>query len=198
MTPIERAAAWLDEARAGNGNGNGNGTEGEPDAMALATVGPDGAPSVRLVLCRFIDARGLRFYTNYESRKALELAANPKAAGVFYWHALGRQLRVEGTVERLSAAESDTYFAARPRGHQLSAMASPQSQPIDSLDELRQRASELDREYAGRDVPRPASWGGYRLVPTAIELWQRGADRLHQRTRFELHGGVWKESRLAP
>ena len=194
MTPIERAAAWLDEARAGNGNG----TEGEPDAMALATVGPDGAPSVRLVLCRFIDARGLRFYTNYESRKALELAANPKAAGVFYWHALGRQLRVEGTVERLSAAESDTYFAARPRGHQLSAMASPQSQPIDSLDELRQRASELDREYAGRDVPRPASWGGYRLVPTAIELWQRGADRLHQRTRFELRGGQWNESQLAP
>jgi len=194
MTPIERAAAWLDEARAGNGNA----TEGEPDAMALATVGPDGAPSVRLVLCRFIDARGLRFYTNYESRKALELAANPKAAGVFYWHALGRQLRVEGTVERLSAAESDTYFAARPRGHQLSAMASPQSQPIDSLDELRQRASELDREYAGRDVPRPASWGGYRLVPTAIELWQRGADRLHQRTRFELRGGQWNESQLAP
>jgi len=194
MTPIERAAAWLDEARAGNGNG----TEGEPDAMALATVGPDGAPSVRLVLCRFIDARGLRFYTNYESRKALELAANPKAAGVFYWHALGRQLRVEGTVERLSAAESDTYFAARPRGHQLSAMASPQSRPIGSLDELRQRAAELDREHAGRDVPRPASWGGYRLVPTAIELWQRGADRLHQRTRFELRGGQWNESQLAP
>jgi pyridoxamine 5'-phosphate oxidase len=192
MTPIERAAAWLDEARAGNS------TEGEPDAMALATVDPDGAPSVRLVLCRFIDARGLRFYTNYESRKALELAANPKAAGVFYWHALGRQLRVEGTVERLSAAESDTYFAARPRGHQLSAMASPQSQPIDSLDELRKRAAELDREYTGRDVPRPASWGGYRLVPTAIELWQRGADRLHDRTRFELQGGEWKESRLAP
>ena len=194
MTPIERAAAWLDEARAGNGNG----TEGEPDAMALATVGPDGAPSVRLVLCRFIDARGLRFYTNYESRKALELAANPKAAGVFYWHALGRQLRVEGTVERLSAAESDTYFAARPRGHQLSAMASPQSRPIGSLDELRHRAAELDREHAGRDVPRPASWGGYRLVPTAIELWQRGADRLHQRTRFELRGGQWNESQLAP
>ncbi len=166
--------------------------------MALATVGLDGAPSVRLVLCRFIDARGLRFYTNYESRKALELAANPKAAGVFYWHALGRQLRVEGTVERLSAAESDAYFAARPRGHQLSAMASPQSQPIDSLDELRQRASELDREYAGRHVPRPESWGGYRLVPTAIELWQRGADRLHHRIRFELRGGQWIESQLAP
>jgi pyridoxamine 5'-phosphate oxidase len=193
MTPIERAAAWLDEARRA-----GNGTEGEPDAMALATVGADGAPSVRLVLCRFIDARGLRFYTNYESRKAVELSANPKAAGVFYWHALGRQLRVEGTVERLSAAESDVYFAGRPRGHQLSALASPQSRPIADLDELRQRAAELDREYAGRDVPRPASWGGYRLVPTAIELWQRGADRLHQRTRFELRGGQWNESQLAP
>lgn len=190
MTPIERAAAWLEEARrAGNG---------EPDAMALATVGADGAPSVRLVLCRFIDARGLRFYTNYESRKALELAANPKAAGVFYWHGLGRQLRVEGTVERLSAAESDVYFAGRPRGHQLSALASPQSRPIGSLDELRRRAVELDREYAGRDVPRPDSWGGYRLVPVVIEFWQRGADRMHERSRFDLRGGEWRESQLAP
>ena len=166
--------------------------------MALATVGADGAPSVRLVLCRGIDARGLRFFTNYESRKAHELDANARAAAVFHWQSLGRQLRVEGTVERLPLAESDAYFASRPRGHQLSALASPQSRAIADLEELRLRASELDRQYANRDVPRPTFWGGYRLVPTTIELWQRGADRLHERIRFDLRGGQWRETRLAP
>jgi pyridoxamine 5'-phosphate oxidase len=191
MTPIERAARWLEEAHRA-------GTEKEPDAMALATVGAGGAPSVRFVLCRGIDARGLRFFTNYESRKGHELDANPRAAVVFHWHSLGRQLRVEGAIERLEAAESDAYFAGRPRGHQLSALASPQSRPIGGLDELRQRASELDRQYAGRDVPRPEGWGGYRLVPTVVELWTRGADRLHERIRFELRGGRWNEEQLAP
>jgi pyridoxamine 5'-phosphate oxidase len=191
MDPLERAAAWLDEARRAE-------SEREPDAMALATVGVDGAPSVRFVLCRAIDARGLRFYTNYESRKALELAADPRAAVVLHWHSLGRQLRAEGVAQRLEPAESDAYFASRPRGHQLSAHASPQSRPIHDLDELRRRASELDRQYGGRDVPRPAFWGGFRLVPSAIEFWQRGADRLHDRIRFDLGGGRWHESRLAP
>jgi pyridoxamine 5'-phosphate oxidase len=191
MTPLQRAAAWLDEARRAE-------PEKDPDAMALATVGADGAPSVRFVLCRGIDARGLRFFTNYESRKGVELSSNPKAAVVFHWHSLGRQLRAEGIVERLAPAESDAYFAGRPRGHQLSALASPQSRPIGDLDELRQRASELDRQYAGRDVPRPEWWGGYRLVPTVVELWQRGANRLHQRARFELRDGQWHEEHLAP
>ncbi len=166
--------------------------------MALATVGAGGAPSVRFVLCRGIDARGLRFFTNYGSRKATELSGNERAAVVFHWHTLGRQLRAEGIVERLEPAESDAYFASRPRGHQLSAHASPQSRTIASLDELRERAAELDRDYAGREVPRPAFWGGYRLVPTAVELWQRGADRMHDRVRFELRDGRWYEERLAP
>jgi len=191
VTPLERAAQWLEEAHRAQ-------AEKEPDAMALATVGADGAPSVRYVLCRGIDARGLRFFTNYESRKALELAANPRAAVVFHWHSLGRQLRAEGTIEQLPAGESDAYFAGRPRGHQLSALASPQSRPIGGLDELRQRTEELDRQYAGRDVPRPDSWGGYLLVPTALELWVRGADRLHERIRFELRAGKWHEERLGP
>ncbi|HEX8796126.1 MAG TPA: pyridoxamine 5'-phosphate oxidase, partial [Polyangiaceae bacterium] len=191
MTPIERVVAWLEDARRAE-------PDREPEAMALATVGADGAPSVRYVLCRGVDARGLRFFTNYESRKASELAANARAAAVFYWHPLGRQLRVEGTVERLPATESDAYFAGRPRGHQLSALASPQSRAIADLEELRGRASEADRQYADRDVPRPAYWGGYRLVPTTIELWQRGADRMHDRIRFDLRAGQWRETRLAP
>jgi pyridoxamine 5'-phosphate oxidase len=191
MNPLERAARWLEEAHRAQ-------AEKEPDAMALATVGTGGAPSVRFVLCRGIDARGLRFFTNYESRKSLELAANARAAVVFHWHSFGRQLRVEGTVERLPSAESDAYFAGRPRGHQISALASPQSRSIGGLDELRQRATELDRQYAGRDVPRPDSWGGYLLVPTALEFWLRGTDRLHERIRFETRDGKWHEERLGP
>lgn len=191
MTPLERAAQWLEEARRAQPGK-------DPDAMALATVGADGAPSVRFVLCRGIDARGLRFFTNYESRKGLELSANPRAAVVFHWHGPGRQLRAEGSVERLAAAESDAYFAGRPRGHQLSALASPQSRPIVALEDLRRRSTELDRQYAGADVPRPVSWGGYLLVPSSLEFWTRGADRMHERVRFALHDGRWHEEHLAP
>jgi pyridoxamine 5'-phosphate oxidase len=190
MTPLDRAAQWLREAQQAN--------LPDPEAMALASATADGAPSARIVLCRGIDARGLRFFTNYESRKAAELDANPRAAVVFHWPALTRQLRAEGRVERLPGAESDEYFAARPRGHQLSAHASPQSRPIENLDVVRQRTAALEQELHGRDVPRPAFWGGYRLVPQAIEFWVQGADRIHDRTRFELAGGVWREQRLAP
>jgi pyridoxamine 5'-phosphate oxidase len=190
VTPLERAAAWLDEARATR--------TAEPEAMALATAAADGTPSVRMVLCRGIDARGLRFFTNYESRKGRELGGNPRAAIVFYWVALGRQLRAEGDVERLSGPESDAYFASRPRGHRLSAHASPQSRPIVSLDALRERTEALRDELTGREVPRPSFWGGYRLVPRALEFWVQGADRLHDRVRFELHDGLWREQRLAP
>jgi pyridoxamine 5'-phosphate oxidase len=189
MSPLDRAAEWLEEAqRAGLP---------DPVAMALATATADGAPSARIVLCRGIDARGLRFFTNYESRKAAELDANPRAAVVFHWPGLARQLRAEGRVERLPGAESDEYFAGRPRGHQLSAHASPQSRPIASLDVVRLRAAALDEEL-GHDVPRPAFWGGYRLVPHAIEFWVEGAHRLHDRVRFELEDGAWREERLAP
>jgi pyridoxamine 5'-phosphate oxidase len=191
MTPLDRAAQWLEEAQ----------RTALPDpaavAMALATATADGAPSVRIVLCRGIDARGLRFFNNYESRKAAELDANPRAAVVFHWPGLARQLRAEGRVERLPDAESDEYFAGRPRGHQVSAHASPQSRPIASLDVVRLRAAALEEEL-GRDVPRPAFWGGYRLVPHTIEFWVEGAHRLHDRVRFELKDGAWREQRLAP
>jgi pyridoxamine 5'-phosphate oxidase len=189
MTPLDRAAQWLSEAEQAGGP--------DPVAMALATASADGAPSVRIVLCRGIDSRGLRFFTNYESRKAIELDTNPRAAVVFHWPGLTRQLRAEGRIERLPGAESDEYFAARPRGHQLSAHASPQSRVIASLDEVRLRATALEEEL-GRDVPRPAFWGGYRLVPHAIEFWVQGAHRLHDRVRFELKDGAWREQRLAP
>jgi pyridoxamine 5'-phosphate oxidase len=170
----------------------------EPDAMALATVSTGGAPSVRIVLCRGVDDRGLRFYTNYESRKGVELAANAHAAAVFFWPMFDVQVRVEGRAERLTDAESDEYFFRRPQGHRLSAWVSAQSRPIASIEALRERARELTREYAGRDVPRPPYWGGYRLNAEAIEIWTRGADRLHERRRFERTAGGWDETRLAP
>jgi pyridoxamine 5'-phosphate oxidase len=170
----------------------------EPDAMALATVGADGAPSVRVVLCRGVDARGVRFFTNYESRKGAELAGNARAAAVFFWPMLDVQVRIEGRAEALSGSESDEYFAHRPRGHRLSAWVSAQSRPIASIDSLRERAHELTREYEGREVPRPPYWGGYRLSVDVVEIWTRGADRLHERRRFERAAGGWSETRLAP
>jgi pyridoxamine 5'-phosphate oxidase len=190
MDPIARVASWIDEARAAG--------IPEPDAMALATADAAGAPSVRMVLCRGVDERGLRFYTNYESRKGRELGENSRAAAVFHWEALGRQLRVEGDVERLSATESDTYFAARPRTHQISARASPQSRPIESIDEVHRRVEEETRAAGGGPVSRPDFWGGYRIVPRVIEFWVRGPDRLHERIVHERSGGGWTSRLLAP
>jgi pyridoxamine 5'-phosphate oxidase len=190
MTPLETLAAWIEEARERGAS--------EPEAMALATATKAGVPSVRTVLCRGIDVRGIRFYTNYESRKGIELDHNLRAAVVFYWPNLGRQTRVDGEVERLSPAESDAYFHSRPRGHQLSAWASAQSRPLASQDELRKRMEELSAQYEGRDVPRPAYWGGYLLRATTVELWAEGTNRLHDRVRYELNDGVWTAQRLAP
>jgi pyridoxamine 5'-phosphate oxidase len=190
MTPLERAAAWIREARESG--------VPEPEAMALATVSPSGAPSVRIVLCRGVDSRGLRFFTNYESRKGEELRHNPRAAVVFHWAALGRQLRVEGAVERLPAAESDAYFAERPREHRLSALASAQSRPIRSLQDVRERVDELRRDLVGQAVTRPPFWGGYLIVADVVELWTRGADRLHDRVRFTRQGSEWIAQCLAP
>jgi pyridoxamine 5'-phosphate oxidase len=170
----------------------------EPDAMALATVSADGAPSVRVVLCRGVDDRGVRFFTNYESRKGVELAANTRAAAVFFWPILDVQVRIEGRAERVSGPESDEYFAHRPRGHRLSAWISAQSRPIAGIEALRERAHELTHEYEGREVPRPPYWGGYRIRVDVVEIWTRGADRLHERRRFERSGGRWIETRLAP
>jgi pyridoxamine 5'-phosphate oxidase len=192
MTPLETLAAWIEEARERGVS--------EPEAMALATATPSGVPSVRFVLCRGIDSRGLRFYSNYESAKGEDLARNPQAACVFYWAVLGRQVRADGVVERLSPAESDAYFHARPRGHQLSAWASAQSRPVASQDDLRRRMAELTARYEGKEVPRPSYWGGYLVRPHTVELWAQGADRIHDRVRYSFHEGegAWMAQRLSP
>ena len=183
--PAAQLRAWLDDARAA-------GIE-LPEAMTLATATADGAPSGRMVLLKDAGERGLSFFTNYESRKGVELAENPRAALVLYWHALGRQVRVEGTVERLPGAESDEYFASRPPGSRRSAAVSPQSQVIDSRKELERAAAAL-----GDDVPRPPGWGGYLLVPSLWEFWQHRVDRLHDRFRYRSGEGGWVVERLAP
>jgi pyridoxamine 5'-phosphate oxidase len=166
--------------------------------MALATATRTGAPSVRIVLCRGLDAQGLRFFTNYESRKGNELDANPAAAATFHWPVLDRQARIEGRAERLPAADSDAYFDHRPRGHQISAWASAQSRSLSTLEALKQKAAEIATEYEGRVVPRPPYWGGYLLRPSIVELWTKGPDRLHDRIRYERTVGGWTSVRLAP
>jgi pyridoxamine 5'-phosphate oxidase len=189
-SPLRTLAAWIEEARA-------LGVK-DPDAMALATATPAGAPSVRVVLCRAIDDDGIRFFTNYESRKGRELGANAHAAAAFHWRELEKQVRVEGEVTRSSAAVSDAYFASRARGSQLAARVSPQSQPIESLAALLAAHAALDRELAGRAVERPAHWGGFDLRATAVELWHSGASRLHDCVRYERHGAGWVATRRGP
>jgi pyridoxamine 5'-phosphate oxidase len=169
-----------------------------PNAMTLATADAHGRPAARVVLLKAIDVRGLVFYTNYRSRKGRELDANPYAAIVFYWESLHRQARVEGAVERVAAAESDAYFATRPRGSQIGAIASPQSEPIASRAELEARVSELERAHAEHALERPPHWGGYRVVPSVVELWRGRLSRLHDRIRYRRLDGAWVRDRLAP
>jgi pyridoxamine 5'-phosphate oxidase len=170
----------------------------EPYAMTLATATTDGVPSARIVLLRCADETGFAFYTNYNSRKGVELAANPQASLVFYWAALERQVRVEGTVERVPAAESDAYFASRPYDNRIGAWASPQSSVITDRALLEERAAELSRSYP-EHVPRPLHWGGYRLAAAAMEFWQGRPSRLHDRLRYlRVPGGAWARHRLAP
>lgn len=188
--PIQQFQAWFEEA--------GRAGVQEPESMVLATATPDGQPSARVVLLRGVDERGFVFFTNYESRKAKELAANPQAALVFYWQVHERQVRVEGRVALTSAEESDAYFQERPRASQLGAWASKQSQPIPDRQALEAQALKFDRKFEGEPVPRPPFWGGYRLVPEIIEFWQGRAARLHDRLRYQRQAAGWTLERLAP
>ena len=170
-----------------------------PEAVALATATPDAGPSVRMVLLKGFDEHGLVFYSHRTSRKGLELEANPQAALLFHWSPLGRQVRVEGRVERVSDEESDAYFATRPRDAQLGAHASRQSEPLGSRSELNERLAEVRGELGDGPVPRPPTWGGFRLVPHAWEFWQHRASRLHDRFRYEREpSGSWRVERLFP
>jgi pyridoxamine 5'-phosphate oxidase len=170
-----------------------------PEAMALATATPGGAPSVRMVLLKGFDGRGLVFYSHYTSRKGRELEANPQAALLLHWRPLGRQVRVEGRVERVPEEESDAYFATRPRDAQLGALASRQSDPLGSRAELYERLAELESDLGGGPVPRPPTWGGFRLVPACWEFWQHRESRLHDRFRYEREqSGTWRVERLFP
>lgn len=182
--------AWMAEARASELN--------DSNAMALATVGADGMPSVRMVLLKGHDERGFVFYTNRESRKAGELAADPQAALLFHWKSLRRQVRIEGPVSLVSDEESDAYFATRSRDSQLGAWASDQSRPLDARATFEARFEEVQARFEGGDVPRPPHWGGYRVTPVRIEFWQDRAHRLHERRVFVRDGDGWQEGLLYP
>jgi pyridoxamine 5'-phosphate oxidase len=188
--PIAVFAAWLREAEEA-------GVE-VPETMTLATADSEGAPSARMVLLKGVDPDGFVFYSGYVSRKADELERNPRAALVFYWRPLGKQVRVEGRVERVSEAESAAYFATRPRGSQVAAWASQQSEPLAGREELDRRYAELEQEYEGRAVPLPPHWGGFRLRPDAIEFWQHRDNRLHDRTRYTRAREGWRSELLSP
>lgn len=187
--PIAALASWLEEARS---------LVPQADAMALATSRADGVPSVRIVLLRSIDERGLSFFTNLNSRKGVELRANPRAALCFHWGELGRQVRVEGVAEELGAEESVAYWATRPRGSQIAAWASRQSQPLAGRSELTAAVVSEEARFAGSDVPLPSFWGGYRVLPDSIEFWAHRDDRLHDRIRYRRSESGWKRERLAP
>jgi pyridoxamine 5'-phosphate oxidase len=191
--PIVQLQRWLDDAvEAGLSH---------PTAMSLATTGADGRPSVRHVLLKGLDERGLEFHTNYESRKGRDLAVNPNAAAVFPWFGMWRQATAVGPVARVSDDDSDTYFNSRDRGSQISAWASPQSDVVPDRVWLEQRVIELEQRFDGQPVPRPAHWGGYRLRPETIDFWYSQPDRLHDRFRFtrDANGGdTWGVTRLAP
>jgi pyridoxamine 5'-phosphate oxidase len=187
--PLRQFAAWYTEAAA---------AVPTPESVVLATATPTGAPSARMVLLKGYDQRGFVFYTNYFSRKGQEIAQNPRAAMLFHWPPLGRQVRVEGTVVRIDAAESDAYFRTRPLGSRLSAAASPQSRPVESRSVLETAVGALQERYPEGNVPRPEEWGGLRLEPSRYEFWQHGDDRLHDRFRYRREQGAWVVERLGP
>ena len=187
--PFEQFAAWFEEAE-----------EKVPlaDAMVLASAGSDGAPAARFVLLKGFGADGFKFHSDYRSPKARQLEENPRAALAFWWRELGRQVRVSGPVEKLSAEESDRYYETRPRERQLGAWASHQSRPVESREALDALVDEAEERFGDVTPPRPEHWGGYRLVPEEIEFWQQGDNRLHDRFRYRREGDGWKIERLSP
>jgi pyridoxamine 5'-phosphate oxidase len=187
--PLLQFSRWFQEAL--------NSGLSEPNAMTLATADADGAPNARMVLLKGFSPEGFSFFTNYESVKGAELAANPHAALILYWRELDRQVRVRGSVERLPAGESDAYFASRPRESQIGALASAQSRPVDR-EELDARFAELAAEMEGQEVTRPEYWGGYQVRPELIEFWQGRESRMHDRFRYTRVGGGWRIERLSP
>ncbi|HZV05390.1 MAG TPA: pyridoxamine 5'-phosphate oxidase [Gemmataceae bacterium] len=189
--PMRQFEMWFQQAQAAN--------LPEPNAMTLATTTPDGKPSARVVLLKMCDASGFAFFTNYDSRKGRELTANPHAALLFFWPELQRQVRIEGTVERVSEAESDAYFRSRPLGSRLGAWASRQSEVIPDREVLEERVREIMQRYPDGEVPRPPHWGGFRVRPLTIEFWQGRPDRLHDRLRYQrVQPDGWRLERLSP
>jgi pyridoxamine 5'-phosphate oxidase len=188
--PLRQFARWFEEAGAAGLRA--------PEAMTLATATADGLPSARMVLMKELDERGFVFYTGYESRKGRELAENPRAALLFHWDPLGRQVRIEGPVERVTRAESEAYFRSRPRGARLAAAASRQGEVVASREALEARVASLSERLGEGDPPLPDWWGGFRLAPQSFEFWQHRDDRLHDRLRYRREGEAWILERLAP
>jgi pyridoxamine-phosphate oxidase len=189
--PINQFEQWFNDALAAKLH--------EPNAMTLATASPSGKPSARIVLMKGFNQHGFIFYTNYLSRKGKEITKNPQGAITFFWGELQRQVRIEGTIEKLSKEDSERYFHSRPRGSQIGAVVSPQSQEIEGRDELEKKWNQLEAEYADKDVPKPSFWGGYILNPQLIEFWQGRTSRLHDRILFKkVDKKSWKKVRLAP